>query len=116
MAQHPCQRCLQLIETAAAEHRGRNNRRFGEGRTLELFAQLGRDGLFLPGQVNLRQGDDGAADVEIGQNLQMFLGLRHPPVVRGHHKQGQVNRADAGHHVLHEILVARDIDDAQVNR
>ena len=44
----------------------------------------------------------------------MFLGLRHPAVVRGHHEQGQVDRADAGDHVFHEILVAGHINDAQV--
>ena len=44
----------------------------------------------------------------------MFLGLRHPAVVRGHHEQGQVNRADAGDHVFHEVLVAGHINDAQV--
>ena len=116
LAQNPGQSCLQLIETATADHRGGNNRRLGERRSRELFAELGRDCLFIHGQVNLRESDDGPADVEIAQNLQMFLGLGHPTVVGGHHKQGQVNRADTGHHVLHEILVAGDIDDAQVNR
>ena len=46
----------------------------------------------------------------------MLLGLRHPSIVGGDDQQREVDRTDAGHHVLHEVFVARHIDDADVDR
>ena len=40
----------------------------------------------------------------------MLFRLRHPTVVGRNDKEGEVDRADTGDHVLHEIFVARDID------
>jgi hypothetical protein len=45
----------------------------------------------------------------------MLLGLRHPAIVSGDDEQCEIDRADARHHVLHEVLVARHVDDAHVD-
>ena len=50
-------------------------------------------------------------DAEVDEDLEVLLGLRHPPIVGGDDEQGEVDRADAGDHVLDEVLVARDVDD-----
>ena len=63
------------------------------------------------GQVGLGHGDDCVTDTEVRENLQMLLGLRHPAVIGGNDKQCQVNGADAGDHVLDEVLVAGHIND-----
>ena len=72
------------------------------------------DGFLVSRQINFRQRNHGAGDAKISQDLQMFLGLRHPTVVRGHDEQGEINRPDARHHVLHKILVARHVNDAEM--
>ena len=46
----------------------------------------------------------------------MLLRLRHPPVVGRDHQQREVDGTDAGHHVLHEVFVSRNVDDADVER
>ena len=43
----------------------------------------------------------------------MLLGLRHPAIVGGDDQQREIDGADAGDHVLDEVLVARHVDDAQ---
>ncbi len=44
----------------------------------------------------------------------MFFGLRHPTVICRHHEQREIDRAHAGDHVLHEILVSRHVDNTDV--
>ena len=44
----------------------------------------------------------------------MLSGLRHDTLVGGNDKQGKVNTADTGQHVLDETLVTGDIDDANL--
>jgi len=46
----------------------------------------------------------------------MLLGLRHPAIVGGHDQESQVDRADAGDHVLDEVLMARHVDDPENKR
>ena len=65
------------------------------------------------GEIDFRQRDHGAPNAEIGEDLQVLLGLRHPAVVRRDDEQRHVHRADARNHVLDEILVPRHIDDAE---
>ena len=114
VGQHANQRGLQFVEATAVEHGGGNNRCSREWGISDLLAQLRRDGLDVFDQINLGQGDGRAADAEINKNLQMFFRLGHPAVVGRHHEQGEVNGADAGDHVLHEVFVAGNIDDAEV--
>ena len=42
-----------------------------------------------------------------------LLRLRHPSVIASRDEQRHIDRADAGHHVFHEILVAGNVDDAE---
>jgi hypothetical protein len=41
--------------------------------------------------------------------------LPHPAVVGGHDHEGEIGRPDASNHVLHEVLVTRDVDDSHVD-
>ena len=43
----------------------------------------------------------------------MFLGLRHPAVVRSHHQECEIDRAQSGDHVADEIFMPGNIDDAE---
>ena len=42
----------------------------------------------------------------------MFPGLRHHPFISGDNQQGQVNTTNPGQHILDEVLVARDVNNA----
>ena len=53
-------------------------------------------------------------DLEQLADLQVLPGLGHDAFVRGDDQGHQVHAGGAGHHVAHEALVARDVDDAQV--
>src|ERR1043165_4084333 len=44
----------------------------------------------------------------------MLFGLRHPSVIGGDNQQCEIDRTDARDHVLHEILVSRHINKADV--
>jgi hypothetical protein len=110
--QHLGQRLAQALESASRGGVGGNDRRVRERGTRQARADRGDGGGFVGGQVDLGQGDDGAGDSEILEDLQVFFGLGHPAVVGRHHQQGQIDRADARDHVLHEILVAGNVDDA----
>ena len=39
------------------------------------------DRLLVLREIDFRERDNGAADAEVGENLQMFFGLRHPAIV-----------------------------------
>jgi hypothetical protein len=80
---------------------------------LRTYVALGH--VFGFREIDLRQGDDCAPDSEIGKNLQVFFGLRHPTVVGGDDEEREVNRANARDHILDEVLVPRDIHDTDVH-
>ena len=71
---------------------------------------------FVRREVGLGQRHHGAAHAEVGEDLQMLLRLRHPPIVGGDNQQGEVDGADAGDHVLHEVFVARHVDNPETKR
>ena len=78
---------------------------------MQLFPHRGF-GLFLIGrEIDLCQRNDRTRNPKVFQNLQMFLGLRHPAVVSGDGKQGEINRANTRHHIFDEVLVARHVND-----
>ena len=79
-----------------------------------MLAELRFDGFFVLSQIDFCQGNHCVTHVQIAQDLQMLLGLWHPAVVRGDDEQRQINRADARHHVFHEIFVAGNVDDAEL--
>ena len=84
-----------------------------EGGALQAFAdELGGECDILD-EVGLGEGDDGAGDAEVGKDVEVFLGLRHPAIVCGDDEESGVHAADPGDHVVDEIGVAGDIDDAE---
>ncbi len=54
-------------------------------------------------------------DAQQGQDVQVLAGLRHDAVVGRHHEDAAVDPAGPGDHRLDEVLVARDIDDADLD-
>src|SRR5207302_10895392 len=82
---------------------------------VQFFPNLRRDDVDLA-EIALGERNDDALYAEINQNLKVFLGLRHPAVVGRNDKQCEVNRADAGDHVPHEIFVAWNINNADMKR
>ncbi len=108
-------RGFQLTE-ATRVHRGcRKDRGVGKWCSNETLADRRSRGLERGSKIAFRERDDHAPHAEILEDLQVLLGLRHPAVVRRHDQEGEVNRAHAGDHVLDEILVAGDVDDAERN-
>ena len=51
-------------------------------------------------------------DAEQVDDREVLAGLRHDAVVGGDHEQHDVDAGGAGDHLPHELLVARDVDDA----
>src|SRR5205814_7542923 len=66
-------------------------------------------------QIAFGERDHSALNSEISQDLQVLFRLRHPAVVGSNGQEREINRANAGDHVAHEIFVAGDINDACVN-
>ena len=62
-------------------------------------------------EIALRQHHDPGADVEQRADREVFPRLRHHALVRRDDEHREVDAADARQHVLHEALVAGDVDD-----
>ncbi len=45
----------------------------------------------------------------------MLLGLWHPPAISSNDKERTVDRSDSGKHVLDETLVARNINESNID-
>src|SRR5581483_562443 len=101
------------VETGSRHRRHRDDRRTFEGRVeredLDLLAD-GRD-TRLVDEIRLRDNEDPAPDTEEMENVQMLLGLRHHPVVRGDREEDEVHPVRAGEHVPDEPLVPGHVDD-----
>ncbi|MNJ48506.1 hypothetical protein D3C77_437010 [compost metagenome] len=50
-------------------------------------------------------------DTQQLNNRQVFAGLRHHPVIRGHHQHHQIDTLGTGQHVVDKPLVARYVDE-----
>ena len=81
-----------------------------------MLAHFGYRAGFVCDQIGLRQRHHRAANAEVAQDLQMLLGLRHPSIVGGDDEECEIDRADAGHHVLDEVFVPGHVHDADVER
>ncbi|HWA49189.1 MAG TPA: hypothetical protein VG742_12995 [Dongiaceae bacterium] len=86
-----------------ARQAGRRQRR--RDRVAHLAPAFGID------EIHLGQGDDAARQVEQIEDRQMFAGLGHDAVIRGNHQQHAIDAGGAGQHVVHQLLVARHIDE-----
>ena len=65
-------------------------------------------------QVGLGEDHQALLDLEQLADFQVLPGLGHDAFVGGDDQGHQVHAGGAGHHVAHEALVARHVDDAQV--
>ncbi len=64
--------------------------------------------------VGLGEDHQALLDLEQLADFQVLPGLGHDAFVRGDDQGHQVHAGGAGHHVAHEALVARHVDDPQV--
>ena len=85
-----------------------------EGGSLEVVAEDFGGEVEVFGEVGFGEGDDEVGDAKVGENLKVFLGLGHPGVVGGDDEEGEVEGGDAGDHVVDEVGVAGDINDADL--
>ena len=69
---------------------------------------------FIVDQIPLRQCDDAALDAEDAKDRQMLARLGHDALVERHDEQHGIDRTDPGQHVADEVLVTRDVHDAEV--
>ena len=111
---HRCQRGAQSIERRRFRDGGWHDRRVGERRAAQPLANRLTRGVEIDGKVRLRQRHDRMPHAQVCEDLRVLLGLRHPAVIRGDDEQREVHRPNARHHVAHEILVTRHIDETQV--
>ncbi len=114
--QYARERCFQFVEAAPADNRRWDDWRIGKRGLAQFFADRGDSALLVLREINFRERDDGATDSKIGENLQMLFRLRHPAIVGRDDQQRQINRAHARDHILHEIFVARHVNDPEHER
>ncbi|CAB3927484.1 hypothetical protein LMG26858_06027 [Achromobacter anxifer] len=69
--------------------------------------------LRLVGTVGLGQRHRAARHAQQGQDGQVFARLRHDAVVRRHHQQAEIYAGGAGRHGVHQLFVARHVDETQ---
>jgi hypothetical protein len=65
-------------------------------------------------EVGLGERDHRAVHAQHVHDLQVFLGLRLPPLVGGHHEQHQAHRADPREHRPDEAFVAGHVHEPQL--
>ncbi len=100
----------------AGDRRDRNDGRFVEkGSPDEILDVLGGElEHLLVHHVDLGQHHQTVAHPEQGADLHVLAGLGHDPLVGRDDHGHDVDPGGAGHHVLDELLVARDVDHPQV--
>ena len=65
-------------------------------------------------EIALRDGDQSPPYAQEVEDCEMLPGLGHDRLVGCNDEKGQVDPAHAGEHVVHEPLVARHVDDADL--
>ena len=70
--------------------------------------------LVVVGQVGLGEGHDAAVEAQQVDDLQMLDRLRLDAFRRRHDQQRGIDAGGAGQHVVHEALVARHVDEAEL--
>ena len=63
-------------------------------------------------QIDFAENDDDVVDSQQLKDCEMLARLRHNAFVSGDDKQGGVDSADAGQHILDEVSVTGDIHNA----
>ena len=100
----------QFVEALAARRAHRDHGGTLEHRPAQFLADALGGERRVVGQIGLGQGHHPVAHAEVLEDLEVFLGLGHPAVVRGDDQQGRVDAHRAGHHLADEIGVPRHID------
>src|SRR6266702_4006776 len=108
-----CECAIQISDSFTSADGRWNDLATGEWSSFQLLTGLSSDGLDVS-QIAFGERDSDALNAEITQNLQMFFRLRHPAVVCRDDQQREIDRADTGEHVAHEIFVTRNIDNSDV--
>jgi hypothetical protein len=110
------QPCLQLVDAAAGDRRHRHDLRALERSRRDQCLDLGHalQQLIVVDQVGLGQGDHAAVEAEQVHDLQMLDGLRLDALGCRHDQQCGVDAGGPGQHVVHEALMARHVDEAEL--
>ncbi|MEZ5831798.1 MAG: hypothetical protein R3D05_11515 [Dongiaceae bacterium] len=64
------------------------------------------------GEIRFGQGDNAARQSKQIQDGKVLTGLRHDAVIGGHNQQHEIDAGRAGQHVVHELFMARHVDEA----
>ena len=107
------QLALELFEAGACFRAYRHDRRALKKRTGDelLNLQLREFQDFAVHQVRFRQSDEPVADADKICDVEVLAGLRLDGFVGGDDQQHQVHASHACQHVLHEPLVAGDVNE-----
>ena len=106
--------CYQLRQSLASVRRNGHDSRTLQGRAFERVLYVGHYQLnpIVIDQVFLRECHQSAWYLKEIEDRQVFACLRHDRLVGSHYQQGDVDSAYACEHVVHEALVAGDVDNA----
>ena len=107
----------QVLDPLPGQRRDRDHRRLRKRGFRQQNGQRGRDlRNTVTGDVGLGQRHHRAIDPQQRQNVQMFAGLRPDALGQSHHQQRRIDAAGPRQHSMHEPLVPRHIDEAEVTR
>ncbi len=117
LAAHRDQRRPQLVEPLAGLRRHRHDRRAVEQRPGDQLAHLHLDEFEGIGvdQVGLGQRDHPGRHAQQAADVEVLARLRHHRLVGRDDQHDEIDAAGAGEHVLHEALVAGDVDEREVD-
>ncbi|OHB65493.1 MAG: hypothetical protein A2Y77_11080 [Planctomycetes bacterium RBG_13_62_9] len=108
---------VEFLESLAGDVRDGQDRGILQERAGQEAFDFLCDGLlaFRRDDIDLRQGHDPMRHAQQGEDIHMLAGLRHDAVVGCDHEDAAVDPGGARHHCLDEVLVAGDIDDADLD-
>ena len=106
----------QIIEPFTCFRGNGNHRRTVEEGSGDEFADFDADELQRVGihQVGLRERDDAGRHAQQAADIEVLPRLRHHRLIGRHDENDEVDAAGAREHVLHESLVAGDVDKRQI--
>lgn len=109
-----CERGAQFVESGAGMARyGDRGCAAGESAAQIFGNRFASDAEFVAGkQIDFREGDDRAANVEITKNVEVLARLRHYAFVGVDHQQEHVHSGGAGEHIVQEAFVTGNVDDS----
>ena len=109
-----CEFLFQLLYSLARTSGSRNDRGVSIRGKLKPLFDIGAHSIGLT-EIAFAERDHHSSDAEVNQNLQVFLGLRHPSVVSRDHQESQIDRAYAGDHVPNKVFVAGYVHHPDMN-